>query len=259
MWSCLNLSAAPNTRKTMSQPVIRRKSKINHLRTVGYYLRHGYRIAAPQPVEATYVVLGMHRSGTSLAAGLLHRMGISFGHWQLDGNPNNPKGHFENILIYWMNKKLLRAAGGSWADPPTPEAIERVGRRYRHRIQALVRMEQQRQWGWKDPRAVLTLPLFLPYLQHVRLVDCRRDPQAIARSLAKRDSLPLAQGTELARLYHDRLDDLLAEVGRAGPMLRLEFDDWFDGERNGRKLAEFADRPLTPQLQQMMREFIISR
>lgn len=93
----------------------------------------------------------------------------------------------------------------------------------------------------------------------MRLVDCRRDPQAIARSLAKRDNLPLAQGTELARLYHDRLDDLLAEVGRAGPMLRLEFDDWFDGERNGRKLAEFADRPFTPQLQQMMREFIISR
>ena len=51
------------------------------------------------------IVLGMHRSGTSLIAGVLHEMGVNMGSNLMKADEYNPKGYFEDIEIYKFNSR----------------------------------------------------------------------------------------------------------------------------------------------------------
>jgi hypothetical protein len=61
-------------------------------------------------------ILGMHRSGTSALGGTLNLMGFDFGSDLMQANEDNPKGYFENNLVYELNRKILREKNSSWDD-----------------------------------------------------------------------------------------------------------------------------------------------
>ena len=56
----------------------------------------------------TVVVLGMHRSGTSMIASILNKLGVSMGKVMLGKTPSNPLGHFEDKDFYNLNRKILK-------------------------------------------------------------------------------------------------------------------------------------------------------
>src|SRR5688572_30794661 len=62
------------------------------------------------------IVLGMHRSGTSVLAGLLNIMGAYFAAEGLGikANPQNPKGFWERRDVRALNDLLLHSAGCDW-------------------------------------------------------------------------------------------------------------------------------------------------
>jgi len=60
------------------------------------------------------MVVGMHRSGTSATAGLLHRLGIHMGQELMPATPFNPKGYFEHLQVRDFNDRLLEARGQTW-------------------------------------------------------------------------------------------------------------------------------------------------
>jgi hypothetical protein len=62
------------------------------------------------------VVLGMHRSGTSAFAGILHLLGFDFGDDLLKGNQFNRGGYWENRAIVRLNDQLLNSLGAGWSD-----------------------------------------------------------------------------------------------------------------------------------------------
>jgi hypothetical protein len=55
------------------------------------------------------VVLGMHRSGTSAFAGILHLLRFDFGDHLLEGNQFNQGGYWENRAIVRSNDRLLNS------------------------------------------------------------------------------------------------------------------------------------------------------
>src|SRR5262245_1322694 len=61
-------------------------------------------------------VLGMHRSGTSLFAGVLGLLGAGLPKNLLPANSWNPKGYFEPLDIVNLHEEMLSALGSSWAD-----------------------------------------------------------------------------------------------------------------------------------------------
>ena len=63
------------------------------------------------------LVLGMHRSGTSVLARALPVLGISLGERLLPAHPCNPKGFFEDADINAGNRALLKELGASWESP----------------------------------------------------------------------------------------------------------------------------------------------
>ena len=114
-----------------------------------------------------YVVLGMHRSGTSAIAGLLHTNGISMGddeHFLPRPSPENPKGFFEDVRFREINDEVLAYHDyfvADWGVPSdeapysyaAPDAILN-----RATDLVLKRHEEGPSWGWKDPRTCLTFP-----------------------------------------------------------------------------------------------------
>ncbi len=57
-------------------------------------------------MKKIFIVLGMHRSATSLTAGLLFSYGMYAGNEKdlLEANKSNPKGFFENKKIFLLNE-----------------------------------------------------------------------------------------------------------------------------------------------------------
>lgn len=160
----------------------------------------------------TFVVLGMHRSATSLVTKGLSGI-INIGSVIMPAGRGNPWGHFENMRFVEMNDAILSAAGGSWDNPPQEEAILSLKNEFADRIQRLVKQESEGHelWGWKDPRTTLTIKLYLPYLINPHFIACFREPHEVALSLNKRDGFPIENGIRLAKEYNDRLLKFLTD------------------------------------------------
>jgi hypothetical protein len=144
------------------------------------------------------IVLGMHRSGTSLISEMVHRWG-AFGRIAecLPANQWNARGYWELAPLVDFNNRLLAAVGASWHCPPNERDNLRMAKmagqpKYRDEALGLLASMQPTpgvSWFWKDPRLSLLLPFWQQLWGEVRFVVCLRDPLEICRSLGERDDL----------------------------------------------------------------------
>jgi hypothetical protein len=143
-----------------------------------------------EPRARPIVVIGMHRSGTSLVARILAAAGVQMG---ADRNT-----HDESDFFRELNKKIFRAAHADWDWPlATVPALEdkalcdnlaahlsercasKDARAYLGRRFGKADLgAQPGRWGWKDPRNTCTLPLWLRVFP---------DAQVVAASLVARE------------------------------------------------------------------------
>lgn len=159
-------------------------------------------------MSETYLVIGMHRSGTSLVSGLLHNSGIDMGNGHLGKvAADNPKGHFEDRRFRKMNDRILLNAQydvKTWqTEIPTPVANKRL---YGQIGRILERATARPRWGFKDPRTCLTWHIWRRHLpQSTRVVYVYRNPVSVASSLMKRGNITyLDKGIELWLIYNQR-------------------------------------------------------
>lgn len=189
----------------------------------------------------TVVVLGMHKSGTSVVAAIVSALGIHLGDELLGPDSSNPLGHYEDLEILELNERILAASGGSWLHPPPRSALLENRDQFVPEIKEIVesRNSEHTIWGWKDPRSVYTLELFLPQLSRPRLLVVRRDADAVAQSLLRRDSIDLSAGRDLWREYNARIDDILRRYPY--PRLEVQFDSVRrDARKEVARIAHFV-------------------
>ena len=163
------------------------------------------------------IVLGMHRSATSLIAKSLSLAGVNMGNSMLPADAGNPEGYYEDSDFLNMNKFLLASAGGSWDHPPLKRKIaELANDKYiTEEIKKLIETKSApgKLWGWKEPRTVLTIRLYHKHLKDPIYITAHRKVAAIARSLALRNGINNSQATALAVEYNKRLTSFLNDIG----------------------------------------------
>lgn len=152
-----------------------------------------------------FLVVGMHRSATSLVARGLHNSGVHMGDNLIGAMPSNPHGHFEDRRAVLINDRILTDAGGKWNHPPSHERIMQSDTSLLEEYVEARSTEDM--WGVKDPRLCLTWPLWTELLDDVdlHLVKVWRHPKQIADSLHRRNKIPIPQGVNLAREYQKRM------------------------------------------------------
>lgn len=140
------------------------------------------------------IVLGMHRSGTSLVAQLIAKWGAYMGDDLIPSNQNNKDGYWEYNPLVIFNNKMLTYTNTNWYNPPESIDVQSLEKNFGDEARRLVKQMDQfnSTWCWKDPRIVFLLPFWKKILDDRRIIYIVsfRNPLSVADSLEKRDSIP---------------------------------------------------------------------
>jgi hypothetical protein len=190
-------------------------------------------------------VLGMHRSGTSLVAGILRLLGVDLGPDEdfLPPDSNNQSGYFELADLVEINNEILAHYGGSWDElpelPPGWERSEDLAPLHDRSRRTLVRrFAASPQWAWKDPRTCITLPFWQRLVSGLRYVICVRNPIDIAHSLRAREGEEPPLEEHVVDWLRHTASALVHTADR--PRIVVHYEQFLeDPEHNVRKLAGF--------------------
>src|SRR5262249_19348517 len=112
----------------------------------------GTRYAPGQVEPGPVCIAGMHRSGTSMVAMLMHRCGLYLGEERdlMAASQDNPDGFWENTKFVELNDLILHELGGGWDCPPAVRGEwEAVLARLRGSAeQVLQEFADRSPWGW---------------------------------------------------------------------------------------------------------------
>ncbi len=159
------------------------------------------------------IIIGMHRSGTSLLTRVLQQSGLFMGL----GASRNEEAAFTNAVNAW----LFRQASACWDQPEPvddlfadealwpwlvdyvsgvtngPASVRFLGLRRWLRARGFAGMNEP--WGWKDPRNTWTLPLWLTLFPEARVLHIVRHGVDVAASLRVRRERAMADNIERYR------------------------------------------------------------
>ena len=136
--------------------------------------------------HSPFIVTGMHRSGTSLLAGLLHESHVNMGAQMLGAADSNPKGHYEDIQFLNFHRSVLLDSNLSpfgWTCENSIRFSEDRVKEARHLV-----LEKQKSdfWGWKDPRTTLVLDFWASIFPTAKFLFAYRSVAEVADSLFRR-------------------------------------------------------------------------
>jgi hypothetical protein len=212
----------------------------------------------------TVIVLGAARSGTSVTAGLLASLGIDMGSV---GYPtrSNPRGAFEDRDFERLHKEIFTAVGQgkSYWDPPRREEILRQQALFAPRIERLIfeKSKGKRLWGWKHPRTILTIDLFLPYLVNPYFVIVLRNPLSTALSSVEHtgEKVDFLTALKLENFYQTEMLHFL-ETHPELPKVFVSFEDLVThSTREAARLADFLGVELDREKAMKVERIVISR
>lgn len=134
--------------------------------------------------SAPVIIVGVHRSGTSLLTRMLDILGLFIG--------NDLQGDHESRSFISVNNQYFLHTNSSWdkpAYPSTKHTRENIIRRVlaKNETKLLEKYgEMSGFWGFKDPRTLTTLPLWMDTFPSSKIIYIRRSPWSIAKSLTRR-------------------------------------------------------------------------
>ena len=137
--------------------------------------------------QSPILIVGMHNSGTSILAEILHKNGVFIGN-----NMDHSESHFFSIFL---NDRIIMGGGNNWAKLPIL-SIEKV-LSFKNTVGPFIKKhwkadyvqwgyDGSSKWGIKDPRLCVLLPLYLEIFPGAKIVHIRRNQNDVAASLSRR-------------------------------------------------------------------------
>ena len=152
------------------------------------------------------IVLGMHRSGTSLVVHLLDDLGIFMG--------RDLSRDAESIFFQKINRRIYHSVGANWGyivpliqAMYSPQFVEQktahilrelfperhspyrgvgISDFFGSQLWEAINQEMPVTWGWKDPRTTITFPIWLRIFPQARLLHILRNGIDVAISTHRR-------------------------------------------------------------------------
>ncbi len=204
-----------------------------------------------RPEVRTVLVLGAHRSGTSVVTGILDILGVAMGPPGPDRKwtyPNlaNPTGQYEHPGFIDLMVRIMdfHGEGAQWDRRwdtlrLSPAQVEE--------FRALIQANERPLWGWKHPWTLVVVRDVVPLVRNPRFIVVRRDLEQIIDSLHRRDAMTRAEAEETTYKLWERLDAVRAEHPEI-PCLVVEYDRLLRNPRDVvRDLERFLELPEDPE------------
>ncbi|CAH2571685.1 Protein LANA1 [Planktothrix rubescens] len=151
--------------------------------------------------QTVFIIAGMHRSGTSLAASILQSAGVHIGRRLMEATEFNAKGHFENLDFFEFHLDVFRSLGVN-IDGWTLQENLQIDEPLIDRAKQLIEQNSLSSiWGWKEPRTTLFLDFWAKLLPEARFLLIYRSPWEVADSLYRRGDKMFQSQPELAIKY----------------------------------------------------------
>lgn len=209
----------------------------------------------------TYVVLGMHKSGTTLVAQMLHGSGIPM--VEVVSSADYQGGNkWERASTLEFDNEILAAHDLDSLSLPPPDVSRLLHDAHVARARQLVaRIEAEDgtvraggEWGFKDPRACLTWPVWQRVLAAPRIIGVYREPEAVVRHYC-RQAAPRHRKRSMWRLRVEWLalrrwcehnECMLAAIDDAqGNSILLSYERLMQGDEELSHLRRFLRRDIT--------------
>ncbi|WP_217517099.1 glycosyltransferase [Vibrio metschnikovii] len=146
--------------------------------------------------KQVFIVLGMHRSGTSAFTKALEATGVELSENLMPSGKHNVKGHWEDLDVLKINESILSRAGLEWFSPQSnqltdiaymEDLVEQATNIVNERV------ETYSLWGFKEPRTCRLLPFWMEVFRRchvtVNILFAIRHPYDVYQSLRRRDNL----------------------------------------------------------------------
>ncbi|MBK6508715.1 MAG: sulfotransferase family protein [Haliea sp.] len=147
-------------------------------------------------------VLGMHRSGTSCLTGSLQNAGLFLGDCHT-WNKHNEKGNRENQKFVDLHDAILAANGGAWDAPPA--SVVWKDEHFAWARELLLAHAGEPNFGFKDPRGLLVIDGWKQLYPRIEFIGIYRHPNAVAKSLQKRNYRTREEWLNLWYAYNSAL------------------------------------------------------
>ena len=164
------------------------------------------------------IILGMHRSGTSIVGGLINKMGLQTGEPLIQPNFDNEKGFFERVDVVLQNDYLMKKQQVHYsyrtAFYSPIEGIKSIlfeeneGSSFFNegkRALKFLNSPASIPWMLKDPRLCITLKTWLPFLSSLPIIlFTYRNPFDVALSMHNRETehFLISKGLKLWYIYN---------------------------------------------------------
>ena len=182
-----------------------------------------------------FLLLGMHRSGTSLGAKAFSEQGLQMeGALARESAPDNLEGYFEDREIVALHDRALHSLLGSddiwspellWSGTLTPEAAMALESGVSEILER--RFAGSERFGFKDPRTSTFLPAWVQAAARAGIeitpVLFARSPGAVGASLRTRQGMPSHLGQ---MLWLKSLAETIKALPQP-PAAVLPYDRWF--------------------------------
>lgn len=227
-------------------------------------------------MKKIFIVLGMHRSATSLTAGILSSYGMYAGTDEslLEADKNNQRGFFENKEIVLLDEAIW-CEHGVYSGMYSEKINLFKDTKYRNEINRIIKnlfenSEEKQDIFIKDPRMCVTFPVWENEIQKYKLEEnvivVFRHPFEVAKSVQKRDNINFIYALKLWFYYNLSILYCIADCN--APVLILNHEDYFNAQEEqisklekfigykNNKAADFIDTSLRHNIAGSIEEII---
>lgn len=170
-------------------------------------------------VRSGVIILGMHRSGTSVLGGLVNKMGLLTGGPLIGPAEDNEKGFFERVDVVLQNDALMHRQNVDYAyntykydaTAGVKDILNDDGssKFFREGTRGLQFLNDPKNYPWmlKDPRLCITVRTWLPVLKAIpAILFSYRHPFDVAMSMKKRETehFKISKGLKMWYVYNRR-------------------------------------------------------
>lgn len=162
-----------------------------------------------------YIILGMHKSGTTLISRLLHSSNINMVENEI-GTSYDKGNKFERIITNQLNKKILRCNNMNSLFVTKKSNIDKIEKELFNQGKIILERTDIKydNWGFKDPRTCLTYDYWNRIIGRHKIIIIFRDPYEVfkhylPKNIVKKFFLGFIYGILSLRAWHIYNENIL--------------------------------------------------